>query len=73
MPNGTVKWFNDQRGYGFIIPENENTDLFVHASNIMMEGWKSLQEGQVVEYELGTGKKGLEAKKVRVVATPVDA
>lgn len=65
MAKGTVKWFNDQKGYGFIVPEDGGKDLFVHHTNIMMDGFKTLQEGQKVEYEAGEGKKGPEATKVR--------
>lgn len=64
---GKVKWFSDRRGYGFITPDDEGEDLFVHFSNIEMEGegFRSLQEGQAVEYEPAQGKKGPEATKVR--------
>jgi len=65
VAKGTVKWFNDQKGYGFIVPEDGGKDLFVHHTNIMMDGFKTLQEGQKVEYEAGEGKKGPEATKVR--------
>ena len=50
---GTVKWFNDQKGYGFISPEEGDKDLFVHMSSIQMEGFKTLKDGQEVEYEEG--------------------
>lgn len=65
MATGTVKWFNEQKGYGFIVPDDGGKDLFVHASNIAMEGWKTLQEGQAVAFEVGEGRKGPEAKEVR--------
>ena len=65
MARGTVKWFSDQKGYGFITPDDGGKDLFIHHSNILGEGFKTLQEGQVVEYEEGQGKKGPEATKVR--------
>ncbi len=55
---GTVKWFNDQKGYGFITPEDGGKDLFVHYSNITGEGYKSLAEGQAVEFAVGQGPKG---------------
>ena len=61
---GTVKWFNNQKGYGFISPEGEGTDLFVHMSSIVMEGFKTLKDGQDVEYEVGEGEKGPVAKNV---------
>ena len=53
MATGTVKWFNAEKGYGFITPEDGSKDLFVHFSGIQGEGYKSLNEGQKVEYELG--------------------
>lgn len=65
MATGLVKWFNDQRGYGFIIPDEGGDDLFVHRSNIIGDDYhKSLQEGQKVEYEVAEGRKGPEATKV---------
>ena len=65
MARGIVKWFSDQKGYGFITPDEGGEDLFVHHTSIEMEGFKNLQEGQNVEYEAGEGKKGPEATKVR--------
>ena len=65
VANGTVKWFNDQKGFGFIVPDDGGKDLFVHHTNIMMDGFKTLQEGQKVEYVAGEGKKGPEATNVR--------
>ena len=65
MPTGTVKWFNDQKGFGFIAPDEGGDDLFVHHSNIDSDGFRSLQDGQKVEYEPAEGKKGPEATKVR--------
>lgn len=67
MAKGTVKWFNDQKGYGFITPDDGGEDLFVHYTNIDMEGFRSLQEGVAVEYEAGQGRKGPEANKVRLL------
>lgn len=64
---GTVKWFNDKKGYGFIIPDGGGEDLFVHHSNIQMDGYRSLEEGQQVEFETQPGRKGEEAANVRVV------
>ncbi|MHC4558046.1 MAG: cold-shock protein [Planctomycetota bacterium] len=58
MNTGTVKWFSDRKGYGFIVPEEGGNDLFVHYSEIKGEGRVSLNEGQKVEYEIGQGKKG---------------
>ena len=66
VATGKVKWFNDQKGYGFIVPDDGGKDLFVHQSNIVAEGFRSLKEGQAVEYEAGQGKKGPEAVKVRI-------
>lgn len=62
---GTVKWFSEKKGYGFIIPDDGGKDLFVHYTNIEGEGFKFLQDGQIVEYEVSQGKKGPEAIKVR--------
>jgi CspA family cold shock protein len=64
LETGTVKWFNDQKGYGFIAPDDGGEDLFVHHTNIDMDGYRSLQEGQKVQYEPGQGRKGPEATKV---------
>ena len=58
MSSGTVKWFNASKGFGFITPEDGGDDLFVHHSEIRMEGYASLDEGQKVNYEVGEGKKG---------------
>lgn len=65
MSTGTVKWFNEKKGFGFIIPDDGGDELFVHYSNITAEGFKSLKEGQKVEYEPATGRKGPEATNVR--------
>ncbi len=66
MANGVVKFFNDQKGYGFI-KQDDGDDLFVHFSNIEGKGFKKLEEGQSVEFEVAEGRKGLEATNVRVV------
>ena len=63
MPKGKVKWFNDNKGYGFIEQE-QGDDVFVHFSAINMDGFKTLAEGQPVEFELKTGEKGLAANNV---------
>jgi CspA family cold shock protein len=67
MATGTVKWFNSEKGYGFITPENGTKDLFVHFSAIQGEGYRTLNEGQKVEYEATQGQKGPQASNVRVV------
>ena len=65
VATGKVKWFNRQKGYGFIIPDEGEKDLFVHHSNIDSEGFRSLEDGQSVEFEVQDGTKGPEAIKVR--------
>ena len=65
MKTGTVKWFNEKKGYGFILPDDDDDDLFVHHSEIQSEGRATLNEGQKVEYEIGEGEKGPCATKVR--------
>lgn len=65
MARGTVKWFSDEKGYGFITPEDGSKDLFVHHSNILGEGFKTLSEGQQVTFETGQGRKGPEATSVQ--------
>ena len=67
MATGTVKWFNDAKGYGFIAPESGGKDVFVHFSNITGEGFKTLTEGARVEFETREGQKGPEAYDVRLV------
>jgi len=62
---GTVKWFNDKKGFGFITPDDGGQDLFVHHTNIEADGFRTLQDGQKVQYEAAQGKKGMEATKVR--------
>ena len=58
VKEGTVKWFNDKKGFGFIEPADGGKDLFVHMSEIQMEGFKTLRDGQAVDYEAGTSDKG---------------
>jgi cold shock protein len=64
---GTVKWFNDEKGYGFITPEKGGKDLFVHHSEINADGFRTLTEGDRVEYSVGQGQKGPNAQNVQVV------
>ncbi len=66
MATGTVKFFNNEKGYGFISRESGD-DVFVHYSNIQGDGYKSLEEGQAVEFDVAPGRKGEEAQNVRVV------
>ncbi len=68
MASGTVKWFNDAKGFGFITPEDGSEDVFVHFSAITADGFKSLSEGQRVQYEVVRGDKGLQARDVRTLA-----
>ena len=67
MAQGTVKWFNAEKGYGFIAPEDGSADLFVHYSSIEGTGFKSLEENQRVEFEVTQGPKGPQADHVRPV------
>ena len=67
MLRGTVKWFNNAKGYGFIGPEDGSKDVFVHYSAIQAEGYKALHEGQRVEYEIAHGEKGLQAANVKLL------
>ena len=64
MARGTVKWFSDQKGYGFISTENQS-EVFVHFSAIVADGYKSLNDGQAVEFEVTKGPKGLQASNVQ--------
>ena len=70
MPSGTVKWFNDAKGFGFIQPDGGGADAFAHFSAIQMEGFKSLKEGQRVDFELTQGAKGLMAANIQAASHP---
>jgi CspA family cold shock protein len=65
MATGTVKWFNDAKGFGFVTPEDGGKDLFVHFSAIQGQGFKTLKEGQRVSYDVTTGPKGQQASNIR--------
>jgi cold shock protein len=67
MASGKVKWFNDAKGFGFITPDDGSKDVFVHHSGIAMQGFRTLAEGQAVEFEITQGQKGPAAANVRVV------
>ena len=67
MSTGTVKWFNAEKGYGFITLEGDNQDVFVHWSAIQMDGYRSLEEGQQVQFEVGEGQKGPQAESVTLL------
>lgn len=64
MPTGTVKWFSNNKGYGFISPESGGADVFAHFTNIEMEGYKTLKQGQQVEYKIKEGDKGPQALNI---------
>ncbi|CUU60472.1 cold-shock DNA-binding protein family [Frankia sp. EI5c] len=67
MAQGTVKWFNSEKGFGFISVDGGGSDVFVHYSAIVMDGYKALEEGQRVEFQVTQGQKGPQADAVRVV------
>lgn len=68
MSEGTVKWFNDAKGFGFIVPGEGGDDVFVHHTNIIGTGFKSLAEGQPVSFEMERGQKGLSATNVQALS-----
>jgi CspA family cold shock protein len=72
MPQGTVKWFNNAKGYGFIVEDGDTEDLFAHFSSIQMEGYKTLKAGQAVEFEKQPGDKGFHAVSIRCAEQAVD-
>lgn len=67
MPSGTVKWFNDAKGFGFITPDEGGEDLFAHFSAIQSNGFKSLQENQRVQFEVTSGPKGKQASNIQPI------
>lgn len=67
MPTGTVKWFNNAKGYGFILPQDDDSDVFAHYSAIEMDGYKTLKAGQQVDFELVDGDKGKHAAHITLV------
>lgn len=67
MALGTVKWFNAEKGYGFITVDESGDDIFVHWSAIQVDGFRALEEGQRVDFELGEGQKGPQAESVRLI------
>ena len=71
MATGTVKWFNNAKGYGFVLSEDSGEDLFIHYSSIQMDGYKSLKAGQEVLYDVQQGPKGMHAVNIRASANPV--
>lgn len=70
MATGTVKWFNDAKGFGFITPHGGGDDLFAHFSEIKIDGFKTLHEGQDVQFEVRTGPKGKQAANIMPIAKP---
>lgn len=68
MATGTVKWFSNAKGYGFISPDSGGEDVFAHFSAIEAEGYRTLKEGQKVEFDVSEGPKGLQASRIRAAA-----
>jgi CspA family cold shock protein len=67
MATGTVKWFNNAKGYGFVTPDEGEQDVFIHFSAIEMDGYKTLKEGQKIQFDINEGPKGLHAANVQMV------
>lgn len=66
MATGTVKWFNNAKGYGFVVPESGGDDIFVHYSSIQMDGYRTLRAGQPITFDVKEGPKGLHAVNIRL-------
>ncbi len=73
MPTGTVKWFNNAKGYGFVLPDAGGEDLFAHFSTVSMDGYRTLKAGQPVSYDVIQGAKGLHAVNIAVTGAPIRA
>ncbi len=73
MPRGIVKWFDAKKGYGFIVGPQEGRDIFVHYTHILGDGFRSLRDGEQVDYELAESEKGLQARSVRAIAREQEA
>jgi len=73
MPNGSVKWFNNAKGYGFILPDEGGEDYFAHYSSIQMEGYKTLKAGQAVTFEILEGPKGSHAINIQALESDSDS
>jgi cold shock protein len=73
MATGKVKWFNDQKGFGFIVGDGDTSDVFVHHTVIEGTGFRTLEDGEAVEFEAEASAKGLKATKVRRVGVPAEA
>ncbi|MEQ8484050.1 MAG: cold shock domain-containing protein CspD [Pseudomonadales bacterium] len=73
MATGKVKWFNNAKGYGFILPESGGEDLFAHYSSIQMDGYKTLRAGQDVEFDMQQGPKGMHAVNIRSLEADAEA
>ena len=72
MATGTVKWFNNAKGYGFVVPESGGDDIFVHYSSIQMDGYRTLRAGQPISFDVQEGPKGLHAVNIRLECSAAD-